>query len=138
MLEDDVADALLALRGNQQVVDELKRMWCCCGISIGTTDEEFSIAGTLIQALQEIECSRWRAQSLRDKLASCTQIVSSFSELSNGQSLQHLAQAASKESERTAVLSMRTQRDAAAVKALSVIALVYLPTGVVLVSALPI
>lgn len=95
----------------------------------------------------ETACARFRSDRLRDvhmllkqlrslhaKLTSCTRIASSFSELSNGHILQQLARDTREESEQMTQLTRRSQRDGAAVKALTVITLVYLPTTVVLVS----
>lgn len=97
----------------------------------------------------ETACARFRSDRVRDidmllkqlrslhaKLTSCTQIASSFSELSNGHTLQQLARDTREESEQMTQLTRRAQRDGAAVKALTVITLIYLPTTVVLVSLL--
>lgn len=144
-LDDDVTDALLALKANKEVVCALSRMWRCCCVPIGHVDEEFSVLTILTEKMRDIDAFCRQLQSLRDKLATCTQIVSSFSELSNGQALQangeslkQLAEAAGIEGKRTMALTKRTQQDAAAAKALTVIALIYLPTTVVLVGSNPI
>lgn len=133
-LEDDVTDAMLALEANKEVVCALLRMWRCCRVPVGTDEDEFSVVAILADRVRDIDAFIRQLQSLRDKLLTCTQIVSSFSELSNGLSLQRLAETARMEGERTMALTVRAQQDAAAVKALTVVALIYLPSTVVLVS----
>ncbi|KAK5954143.1 hypothetical protein OHC33_004715 [Knufia fluminis] len=131
-LEDDVTDAMLALEANKEVVCALLRMWRCCRVPVGTDEDEFSVVAILADRVRDIDAFIRQLQSLRDKLLTCTQIVSSFSELSNGLSLQRLAETARMEGERTMALTVRAQQDAAAVKALTVVALIYLPSTVVL------
>lgn len=133
-LEDEITDAMLVLHANKEVIRALLRMWKCCCVSIGTEEEEFSVVAIMAERVRDIEAFTRQLQPLRDKLLTCTQIVSSFSELSNGQSLRRLAETSRIEGERTMALTIRTQQDAAAVKALTVVALIYLPTTVVLVS----
>jgi len=140
-LEDQTIDAILALEANRDVVKLMKqllesRLSAECTATLETTwvQVEDSITEYMTERILDIDMLLKKLQSLQAKLASCTQIASSFSELSNGHTLQQLAEAAHKESERTTELTRRTQRDGAAVKALTLITLIYLPTTVVLVS----
>ena len=93
----------------------------------------------MTETVRDINMTVAQLSSMRDKLTSCIQIASSFSELSNGhslsengKSLQELAVAAAMEARHTAEIAGKSRRDAAAVKALTIITLVYLPTTVVL------
>lgn len=88
----------------------------------------------LTEMSREIDALLQQLRSLREKIVSCGHVVSSFCELANGHSLKQLAEAARLESIQTTELNVRSQRDAAAIKALTVVALIYLPTTVVLVS----
>jgi len=93
-----------------------------------------ALEAVLDERIRDIDMLLRQLGSLQTKLMSCTHIVSGFSQLSNGLSLQKLTKAAQEETEQATILTRRAQRDGAAVKALTVITLVYLPTTVVLVS----
>jgi len=130
----------MALEANKDVVESIKHLLgsrlspeCTATIETMWIQVEDSINEYMTQRILDIDMLLKQLRSLHAKLTSCTQIASSFSELSNGHSLQQLAVAAHEESERTTELTRRTQRDGAAVKALTVITLIYLPTTVVLV-----
>jgi len=133
-LGDAVTDAILALQANREVMRSLLTMLKCCGVTIGSADQEHSILRTVNTMSADIEAYLRQLRVLREKVATCAQIVSSFAELTSGQSLRELAEGARIDHERTAAMALKAQRDAAAVKALTVIALIYLPTTVVLVS----
>ncbi|KAK4910461.1 hypothetical protein LTR66_017434, partial [Elasticomyces elasticus] len=71
-------------------------------------------------------------ESLQTKLASCARIASSFLQLADGQALQQLQRSSEAETKSMSKLTLKGQRDGAAVKALSVITLIYLPITSVL------
>lgn len=140
-LDDDIADAILALEANRELISSLLCMWKCCRVAVGSEVEMFSIVSILTERTRDVDAFVRHLRTLRKKLTTCTQIVSSFSELANGMSLQangdslrNLALQAQVENERTLELTVQAGQDTAAVKALTVIALIFLPTTVVLVS----
>ncbi len=77
-------------------------------------------------------------ENFRCKLAGMTEVLSSFLDLNSGLSLQNLAKASAKEneemrklSERMHTLAEKSTQDAAAVKVLTILTLIYLPVTVV-------
>lgn len=80
-----------------------------------------------------------KIESLRYKIQSCIQMASSFAEIKNGQSLSEnsqllrkLAEEQGEEARHMATMANKSRREATAVKGLSIITLIYLPTTVVL------
>lgn len=71
-------------------------------------------------------------ETLRNKVSGCTQMASTYLELSNGRALRELAEASAKEAKKAAEMAEQSQQDSAAMKALTVIAAIFLPTTVVL------
>ncbi|KIW17263.1 hypothetical protein PV08_04454 [Exophiala spinifera] len=68
---------------------------------------------------------------LRTKLGGITSLLSSFLDLSSGYSLQNLALQAGEENEEMHRLAEKSTQDAAAVKVLTILTLIYLPVTVV-------
>jgi Mg2+ and Co2+ transporter CorA len=83
------------------------------------------------EQLRELEQISGRIDALRAELQSITNLLSSFLDLSSGFALQALAKESGKESERTRVLTQKSTQDAAAVKVLTILTLIYLPATVV-------
>lgn len=140
-LDDDLTDAVVSLEANKEQFESLYMLLRCAGAPVGS-DNNSVLDRILMENTHDIEVFLRQLKALREKLTTCAQIVSSFTELANGlslknnaESLKTLAEQARVESERTKVLTMRAQQDTTAVKGLSVIALIFLPTTVILVSS---
>ena len=103
----------------EMYMDDENQSKSTCGLT------KLNVQTILASKMWDLNMLIAQLDTLRNKLLSCTQIASSFSELSNGQSLQQLALSAAKESKQAAA-------DAAAVKGLTIIAAIFLPTTVVL------
>lgn len=117
-LENKITDCTLALEANRNTISVVFSLLkaqaindkpCGCGAKGDAVWDEYTCA-----RLTEIDMILKQLAALRMKVLNCTQIVSSYAELDS---------------------TLRAQHDGAAVKALSVLTLIYLPTTVVLVSS---
>lgn len=116
-------------------------MWLSCKVL-----DESSFESTYLDALMNdihagFDAHIQQLQNLQQKAKTYAQTVSNYRNLAsglllqeNGKSLESLARAARADSEATIELSKQAQEDAEAVKALTFVALVFLPTTTVLVS----
>jgi hypothetical protein len=93
---------------------------------------------SFMEQLHELHMLTVRVDALRTRLQGITSLVSSFLELNNGFALQSLAKESRKENEEMRKLSQRMHgltekgtQDAAAVKVLTILTLIYLPATVV-------
>lgn len=91
-----------------------------------------------LEQLRELELLSTRIDALRSRLQGITKVVSIFLDLANGIALQNLAKESGKEneemrklSERMHELTKKSMQDAAAVKVLTILTLIYLPATVV-------
>jgi Mg2+ and Co2+ transporter CorA len=91
-----------------------------------------------LEQLRELELLSTRIDALRSRLQGITKVVSIFLDLGSGIALQNLAKESGKENEEMRKLSesmheltKKSMQDAAAVKVLTILTLVYLPTTVV-------
>jgi Mg2+ and Co2+ transporter CorA len=91
-----------------------------------------------LEQLRELELLSTRIDALRSRLQGITNVVSIFLDLGSGIALQNLAKESGKENEEMRKLSesmheltKKSMQDAAAVKVLTILTLVYLPTTVV-------
>jgi hypothetical protein len=91
-----------------------------------------------LEQLTELELLSTRIDALRSRLQGITKVVSIFLDLGSGIALQNLAKESGKENEEMRKLSesmheltKKSMQDAAAVKVLTILTLVYLPTTVV-------
>lgn len=138
-LEDQVTDSILALDANKDVIEAILNLLSTHGrASPAHANEDATVAREmfnefLTEKIRDVSMLTKQLHSLQAKLTGCTHIASSFSELANGHTLQELVKAAQEETKQVTDLTRRAQRDGAAVKALTVITLIYLPTTVVLV-----
>lgn len=115
-------------------------MWHYCAIPDEPSREAVCL-DVLVNGLQagfDVQISQ--LQNLQRKAKRCARTVSNNRDLAssivlqeNGQSLESLAIASKADNEATIELSKRAQEDTEAVKALTLVALVYLPISVVLV-----
>jgi Mg2+ and Co2+ transporter CorA len=97
-----------------------------------------SITFAFVNQLQELDLNSMRVEALRARLQGITNSVSSFLDLNSGFALQNLARESRKEneemrhlSERMHELTKKSTQDAAAVKVLTIVTLIYLPATVV-------
>lgn len=97
----------------------------------------FIVSGFMEQ-LKELDTLILRVDALRARLQGITSLVSSFLELNNGFALQSLAKDSGREneemrklSERMHALTEKGTQDAAAIKVLTILTLIYLPATVV-------
>jgi Mg2+ and Co2+ transporter CorA len=100
--------------------------------------EDDPISFMYLEQLRELELLSTRTDALRSRLQGITNMVSIFLDLNNGISLQNLAKESGKEngemrklSESMHELTKKSMQDAAAVKVLTILTLIYLPTTVV-------
>lgn len=140
ILDDKLLTAILALAATVDTSSALSASW------------ESSLPVTQCQDLDYIRLMRGSFEhhrrslgilsalvtQLRAKLTGATNLLSSFLDLSSGYSLQNLAQESSKENEemrrltdRMHKLAEKSTQDAAAVKVLTILTLIYLPITVV-------
>ena len=140
ILENKILAAKLAVSATRDDVATLHR------VAAQSLDEETKYSHseliTLIngfsQQLRELEVSSLRLGQLHARLQSITNLVSSFLDLSNGFALQELAKESRRENEEMLKLNTRMHglaekntQDAAAVKVLTILTLIYLPVTVV-------
>jgi Mg2+ and Co2+ transporter CorA len=137
ILDEKVQNALSALRHTKEllkaVLEECEEM----------RETEPDLASANISAvfetmLRETDVLLLRLQALQSRLQGVSNIVSSFLELSSGFALQQLTRESRREneamrelSERMHHLTEKATRDAAAVKVLTIMTMIYLPATVV-------
>ena len=85
----------------------------------------------MMEQLRELNHISGRIDALRAELQGITNLVASFLDLSSGFALQELAKESGKENEQMRKLTQKSTLDAAAVKVLTILTLIYLPTTVV-------
>jgi hypothetical protein len=83
------------------------------------------------EQLRELDQISSRIDALRAELQGITNLVASFLDLSSGLALQGLAKESAKENEQMRILTRKSTQDAAAVKVLTILTLIYLPATVV-------
>ena len=83
------------------------------------------------EQLRELDHISGRIDALRAELQGITNLVASFLDLSSGLALQELAKESGQENEQMRRLTQKSAQDAAAVKVLTILTLIYLPTTVV-------
>jgi Mg2+ and Co2+ transporter CorA len=83
------------------------------------------------EQLRELDQISGRIDALRTELQGITNLVGSFLDLSSGFALQDLAKESGKDNEKMRLLTQKSTRDAAAVKVLTILTLIYLPATVV-------
>ena len=140
ILDDKLQNAAIAIKST---IENVKAHLDCHGsVREGAPKDEertgcFVIPGFMEQ-LRELDMLTLRVDALRARLQGITSLVSSFLELNNGFALQSLAKESRKENEEMRKLSERMHgltekatQDAAAVKVLTILTLIYLPATVV-------
>ena len=140
ILDDKLQNAAIAIKSTMENV----RAHLDChrlvreGVSKDEEPTERFIASGFMEQLKELDTLILRVDALRVRLQGITSLVSSFLELNNGFTLQSLAKDSGREneemrklSERMHALTEKGTQDAAAVKVLTILTLIYLPATVV-------
>ncbi|KAK5458208.1 hypothetical protein LTS15_004288 [Exophiala xenobiotica] len=140
ILDEKLLNAMLAVTATTDTISALSTSWESLVRKCRSPDMD---RGELMRTSFEhhqrsLKLLAAEITSLRTKLASVTGLLSSFLDLSSGYSLQKLAQESSKENEemrrltdRMHKLAEKSTQDAAAVKVLTILTLIYLPVTVV-------
>lgn len=137
-LEEKVSTALLVARATVETIEELSRninmahdnnytSRDCAIITAGLTEQRRTLVSTIL-----------RLETMKAKLKASTSLLSSLLEQNSGHALEVLGQESRKEnaemrelSERMHKLTEKATQDAAAVKVLTIMTLIYLPATVV-------
>lgn len=135
--EDKILDVLLALDSTTHTINTLMEKYhqFCQDPSFfdpeaGTDVYDF-VAIALHEKKQEVVLTRTKVETLHSKVKNTIDLLSSLLDLGNGVALKVLAEESQKENAVMRGLAEKSTRDAAAVKVLTVITLIYLPVAVV-------
>jgi Mg2+ and Co2+ transporter CorA len=140
MLDEILLNALLASGATADTLSGLRSAWEFTAESIPppTACSTKLIRTSFENQKRDLQRITSQIETLRSKLAGVTNLLSNFLDLSSGLALQKLAKESGKEYEETRKLSERIHRlaeksaqDAAAVKVLTILTLIYLPITVV-------
>lgn len=137
-LENELLDALLAIQATKDVVQCLRALYATIdGLqsSVGREEEgrrrrliDYAASALVRQTDMLIE----QATTILQKINGTSGLIASFLNLGNEHSLKELALQSKEETRKMSELARSANRDTKAVKALSVITLIYLPVTVVL------
>lgn len=140
ILDDKMLNATLAIQSTADNVRSQLEFFKSFSSSNGSpapTNHD-TISSMFLEQSRELELLSSRVDALRSRLRGITSLVSSFLDLSNGFALQGLAKESGRENEEMRKLSENMYRltekstqDAAAVKVLTILTLIYLPATVV-------
>jgi Mg2+ and Co2+ transporter CorA len=139
-LDEKLLNALLATSATADTLSALMSAWESTAEFSLTPAASYTelIRTSFEDQKRDLRLITSQIEHLRSKLAGVTNLLSSFLDLSSGFSLQNLVKESGKENEEMRKLSERMHRlaekstqDAAAVKVLTILALVYLPITVV-------
>ncbi|KAF2185420.1 hypothetical protein K469DRAFT_707665 [Zopfia rhizophila CBS 207.26] len=135
LLEDSVADLRIILPTLLNTVIQIRKQ-CQLGCSTYcvNTDHKWNCCWIVDQFdgyIRELEMHVERAHVLKDKIRSTATLLSDLLSYENAVALRNLTKETQNESKSMIELTERSTKDAAAVKALTVISLVYLPTTIV-------
>lgn len=135
--EDRLIDLLLIFDANYDTLTSLLDRYqdFCINCHSTSEDGDRRKSDFIVDALQEkqkdIYSSRNKIKTLHTKVRGTTSLLSSLLDHGNGSSLKQLAEEAKKENFTMRQLTEKSTKDAAAVKVLTVITLIYLPATVV-------
>jgi len=145
-LEDLITDLTGALDSLQDVCHTLSKRHSMYQAYLQSTNRPSNHSNDLVpdlvsEGLQEkmadLKHYILQADSLRTKVKSASDLIANVLDLGNGNALKDLAMESRAENALMHAMTEKATRDAAAVKVLTVITLVYLPATVVLVSSFP-
>ncbi|KAK5444251.1 hypothetical protein LTS15_010366 [Exophiala xenobiotica] len=136
-LEDNILDMILALKASRSSAEDISVSFASiithtsfvCDDHRGHAEWNKSMA---LSISKELDLLLERAENLHQKLRSSVSLLSSFLDLESGYTLQTLSRAAQEENKKMEKIATRSMQDAAAVKLLTIIMLIYLPITIVL------
>ena len=140
ILDEKLLNALLATSATADTLSALTSAWKSIAESFQPPAACYTdlICTSFEDQQRDLRLITSQIENLRSKLAGITNLLSSFLDLSSGFSLQNLVKESGKESEEMRKISERMHRlaekstqDAAAVKVLTILTLIYLPITVV-------
>ncbi|PMD46644.1 hypothetical protein L207DRAFT_577491 [Hyaloscypha variabilis F] len=131
-IEDKILDLQVMLDSLLDTLSKLRRQWaknclcnspadCACALLIEELEEQMS----------ETRLQMKRAEILHKRVQGITQILSDLLQYENANSLSGLMEETKNEHGKVRILTEKSTRDAAAVKILTIITLIYLPVTVV-------
>ena len=135
LIEDRVSDMFAMLDATLNILTSLQEKY-----HIFFLDQENvsaaairtdTIAYMFLERIKEIEFIQSQLKALDGRVKSSVQLLSSLLDLENGQSLRKLAEESRQENVAMRILSEKASADASAVKVITIITLIYLPTSVV-------
>ncbi|KAI4159818.1 MAG: hypothetical protein LQ342_006236 [Letrouitia transgressa] len=134
--EDRIIDNLLVLDSTESTITSLienyDRFILYKPAQQETNIESFDpVAVALLEKKKEVNFCRTKVETLHAKVQGSIKLLSSLLDLGNGYALKVLAEEARKENTTMRKLTEKSTRDAAAVKVLTIITLIYLPVTVV-------
>lgn len=140
--EFDMLNAMLAIRATKRTLahhHNVYQSWCASQTTLNGQAHTSSIDLRFSELSQRLEGTLDQAQSLLEKIRSISETVANFLALASSYSAESLAEQSRSLAELSRIDSSRmktmteiAQKDTKAVKALSVITLIYLPVTVVL------
>ena len=135
LIEDRISDMFAMLDATSQILVSLQEKYHV--LFLGHDDVNLSstrndtVAFTFQEKIREIAFVRQQLRALNERVKSGVQLLSSLLDLENGRSLNKLAIEARQENAVMRALSQKATADASAVKVITIITLIYLPTSVV-------
>jgi hypothetical protein len=135
LIEDRVSDMFAMLDATANILTSLQEKYHI--MFLGHSEvfvaaiRDDPLAFVFQEKIREVACLRQQLQALQDRVKSGVQLLSSLLDLKNGQSLRKLAEESREENAVMKSLSEKATADASAVKVITIITLVYLPTSVV-------
>ena len=139
-MENELIDALSVLDSTEDTIDALQEnheRYCISWYQHSENHEQCantSLRNALHQMRTEVAVNRKKIKALSAKLKGAIKLLSSLLDLENGISLTRLTQEAAEESGNMRRLTEKSTQDAATVKMLTVITIVYLPATAISVS----
>ncbi|MCJ1242727.1 hypothetical protein MMC14_010736 [Varicellaria rhodocarpa] len=136
-VQDQVIDILVVLDSTsdtiESMIEKYKQFNQDCDDPQGNySDIEFdAIQSALQEKRREVFLNRKKVETLHTKVRGTISLLSDLLDLGNGRSLKALAEEARRENIGMRALTEKGTRDAAAVKGLTIITLIYLPATVV-------
>jgi hypothetical protein len=135
LIEDRVSDMFAMLDATSNILTSLQEKYHILflghsEVSIAAIRDD-PLAFSFQEKIREVTFLRQQLQALNDRVKSGVQLLSSLLDLKNGQSLRKLAEESKRENAVMKSLSEKATADASAVKVITIITLIYLPTSVV-------
>ncbi|ERF72332.1 hypothetical protein EPUS_06088 [Endocarpon pusillum Z07020] len=138
LLGDAMLDATLTLSTTHDALNRLTASYTHYVTGTDVQDEvavdefEDDVYHQLLELSREVDWLLQQTDGMRQKLLGISHLVSSFMSLGNGRALEDLGKEAREENSHIHNLTKKSTQDAAAVKVLTIMMLVYLPATVVL------